>query len=234
MQAVILAGGKGTRLKPYTNVIPKPLVPVGEYSILEIILKQLKYYGVTEVVIAVNHLANLIMAFFGNGSSFGLNIRYSVENKVLGTAGPLNLIEGLQENFLVMNGDLLTTINYRDLFESHLEMGSVITIGTYSKRLKIDLGVIKSQGLSFVDYIEKPELTYDVSMGLYAMNKEVLILIPPESKFDMPDLVMKAHKAGKLVTCFKGNYEWLDIGRAEDYETAVQLFENAKNCYLPE
>jgi NDP-sugar pyrophosphorylase family protein len=234
MQAVILAGGKGTRLRPYTNVIPKPLVPVGEYSILEIILKQLKYYGVTEVVIAVNHLANLIMAFFGNGSSFGLNIRYSVENKVLGTAGPLNLIEGLQDNFLVMNGDLLTTINYRDLFESHLERGSIITIGTYSKRLKIDLGVVKSQGISFIDYIEKPELTYDVSMGLYAMNKEILSFIPPESKFDMPDLVMKIHHAGKSVTCFKGDFEWLDIGMAEDYEAAVQLFENAKNCYLPE
>ena len=234
MQAVILAGGKGTRLKPYTNVIPKPLVPVGEYSILEIILKQLKYYGITEVVIAVNHMANLIMSFFGNGSSLGLNIRYSVENKVLGTAGPLSLIEGLHDNFLVMNGDLLTTISYRELFESHLEMGSVITIGTYSKHLKIDLGVIKSQGISFIDYIEKPELTYDVSMGLYAMNKEILSFIPPELKFDMPDLVMKIHNAGKRVTCFKGDFEWLDIGMSEDYETAVHLFENAKNCYLPE
>jgi len=234
MQAIILAGGKGTRLKPFTNVIPKPLVPLGNKPILEIILLQLKHYGVTEVVIAVNHLAHLIKAFFGNGKSLGLDIRYSLEDKPLGTAGPLKIIGGLQNNFLVMNGDLLTTIDYSNIYKNHIDNGSDITIGTYSKKLKVDLGVIESKGDMFISYNEKPELNYQVSMGLYVMNRNVIRHIPENKKFDMPDLVVKAHKLNDNVSCHKGDYEWLDIGRLEDYETANKLFEKNRSYYIPE
>lgn len=234
MQAVILAGGKGTRLKPFTNVIPKPLVPLGEKPILEIILRQLKYYGVNEIVIAVNHLAHLIKAFFGNGKGLGLEIRYSLEDKPLGTAGPLKMIDGLEEQFLVMNGDLLTTINYADLYKFHKDNGSDITIGTYSKKLKVDLGVIESDGHNFLSYNEKPELNYEVSMGLYVMTRRIVRHIPENNKFDMPDLVIKAHESSDKVRCYKGEFEWLDIGRLEDYQTALELFEENKSRYIPE
>ena len=234
MQAVILAGGKGTRLQPYTNSIPKPLVPIGDYPILEVILRQLKFYGITEVILAVNHLSHLIIDFFGDGTKLGIKIRYSIEDKILGTAGPLNLIDYLEENFLVMNGDLLTNINYKNFYNFHLEQKSLITIGTFSKSLKIDLGVIKSKENKFISYDEKPTFTFDVSMGLYVINRNVIKLIPKETKFDMPDLVKITDKfKTKSVICYKGDYDWLDIGRVEDYEAALNLFESDKNKYLP-
>lgn len=233
MQAVILAGGKGTRLRPYTNVIPKPLVPLGDKPILEIILLQLRHYGVKEVVLAVNHLAHLIKAFFGNGEEFGLKIRYSLENEPLGTAAPLRMIEGLEDRFLVMNGDLLTTLNFSHLYETHLQAKSDITIGTFQKKLKLDLGVIESDGDKFTNYREKPELNYEVSMGLYVMNRTVLRHIPETGNFDMPDLVLKSEKNGDNVRCYKGSYDWLDIGRIEDYEAAIELFNKNKSHYIP-
>lgn len=234
MQAVILAGGKGTRLQPYTNSIPKPLVPIGDYPILEVILRQLKFYGITEVILAVNHLSHLIIDFFGDGTKLGIKIRYSIEDKILGTAGPLNLIDYLEENFLVMNGDLLTNINYKNFYNFHLEQNSLITIGTFSKSLKIDLGVIKSKENKFISYDEKPTFTFDVSMGLYVINRNVIKLIPKETKFDMPDLVKITDKfKTNSVICYKGDYDWLDIGRVEDYEAALNLFESDKNKYLP-
>lgn len=234
MQAVILAGGKGTRLKPFTNVIPKPLVPLGDKPILEIVLRQLKYYGVEEVIIAVNHLAQLIMAFFGNGESLGLKIRYSLEDKILGTAGPLRLIDGLDENFIVMNGDLLTTLGYDDLMKFHCSNGSEITISAFRKEVKIDLGVLKIENDEFVDYIEKPSYFYDVSMGIYVLNKRVLSYIPENEKFDMPDLILQLKDKNKKISCYRGNYDWLDIGRIEDYEKAVEIFDTNNNVYLPD
>jgi len=233
MQAIILAGGKGTRLRPYTNIIPKPLVPLGEKPILEIILKQLKHHGVEEVVLAVNHLAHLIKAFFGDGSDFGLKIRYSLEDEPLGTAAPLRMIQDLQERFLVLNGDLLTTIDFAHLFDTHINNDADITIGTYRKKLKLDLGVIDSEGDRFSNYTEKPELNYEVSMGLYVMNRTVLQYIPETGKFDMPDLVLSAHKNGDSVRCYRGDFEWLDIGRIEDYETAIELFNENRSRYIP-
>ncbi len=234
MQAVILAGGKGTRLRPYTNSIPKPLVPIGNYPILEVILRQLKFHGIKEVILAVNHLSHLIIDFFGDGSKLGLKIRYSIEDKILGTAGPLSLIDGLDEHFLVMNGDLLTNINYKSFFDFHVEKDSLITIGTYSKSIKIELGVINSNGNNFISYDEKPTFQFDVSMGLYVVNKKSIKLIPKDSIFDMPDLVRLVDKLNpNKVLCYKGDYDWLDIGRVEDYEVALSLFENDKNKYLP-
>lgn len=233
MQAIILAGGKGTRLKPFTNAIPKPLVPIGEMPILEVVLRQLHHSGVTKVVLAVNHLARLIEAFFGNGSSLGLDITYSMEDRVLGTAGPIRLVKHLEDDFLLMNGDLLTTINYSDLFDYHKKNRAMATIATFKKEVKIDLGVLETKNNEFVDYIEKPTYYFTVSMGIYALNKKVLHFIPEDDKFDMPDLLLALHKAGEKVQCYSGEYDWLDIGRIEDYERAVDLFESRREVYLP-
>lgn len=233
MQAIILAGGKGSRLKPFTNTIPKPLVPVGDRAILEIVLLQLKAAGVTDVVLAVNHLSHLIRAFFGDGSQFGLSITYSQETEPLGTAGPLRLVEDLEDNFLVLNGDLLTTLNYRYLFDQHVAGDRVATLGSYEKELQVDLGVLKTRDGVLIDYIEKPVERFTVSMGVYVFHRSVVDCIPAEGKFDLPDLVMALKARGDQVHCHSGDYYWLDIGRVEDYEEAGRIFEQRRAEFLP-
>jgi NDP-sugar pyrophosphorylase family protein len=233
VQAVILAGGKGLRLKPFTTNIPKPLVPIDDLPILEIVLRQLKHHGFTEIVLAVNHLAELIMAFFGDGRKLGLNIVYSMEDQPLGTAGPLALVENLEPDFLVMNGDLLTTLNYRHLFEYHKTNKSDITISAYKKQVNIDLGVLETENDVFVNYIEKPTYTFNVSMGIYIMRKTVVELITRNQKMDLPDLVLASKKQGKKVLCYSGDYFWLDIGRIEDFETANKIFADRRKEFLP-
>jgi NDP-sugar pyrophosphorylase family protein len=232
VQAVILAGGKGARLRPFTNVIPKPLVPVGDLPILEIVLRQLKAAGTDRVVIAVNYLARLIETFFGDGSRLGLKIVYSIEDEPLGTAGPLRLVRDLDDDFLVLNGDVLTTIDFGDLFRGHQASGAVASIATFKKSVKIDLGVIKVEQQSFADYIEKPTYDFVVSTGMYAMSHEVLRYIPKDRKFDMPDLMLALHAGGQKIHCYSGSYDWLDMGRVDDYEKAIELFEVNRSVYL--
>lgn len=232
MQAIILAGGKGTRLKPFTTNFPKPLVPVGEIPILEVVLRQLKYYGFTDIILAVNHLAELIMAFFGNGEKLGLSIKYSIEDKELGTAGPLAIIEHLEDDFVVMNGDILTTINYEDLYQYHLRNSNDATISTYRKEVKIDLGVLEMENSDFKNYIEKPTYHFDVSMGIYVFNKNVVNVIPKGEKMDMPELILKLKQLNKKIKCYSKDYYWLDIGRVDDYEKAVEIFSERKGEFL--
>jgi NDP-sugar pyrophosphorylase family protein len=234
MQALILAGGEGTRLKPFTNVIPKPLVPIGDLPILEVVLRQLKHYGAERIILAVNKLARLIEAFFGDGSRLGLEIVYSLEDKPLGTAGPIRLADNLDEDFIVMNGDLLTTIDYSDFFRSHKVSRATATIATFQKEVRIDLGVLETKGDSFTNYIEKPTYHFTVSMGIYVLNRKVLRFIDEDKKLDMPDLVLALHKAGEKIVCYSGDYDWLDIGRIDDYERAVHLFEANRDKYLGE
>lgn len=233
MQAVILAGGKGTRLKPFTTSIPKPLVPVDDLPVLEIVLRQLKSQGFTDIVITVNHLSELIMAFFGNGEKLGLNIVYSKEDLPLGTAGPLALIENLDDNFLVMNGDLLTTLNYQELYAFHLDQNADLSIPVYQKDVKIDLGVLEIEQGQLVNYIEKPTYSFMVSMGVYVFSRDLLNKIPTNKKLDMPDFI-ESIKTSANIKCFTGDYYWLDIGRAEDYETANQVFKERRADFLPE
>ncbi len=234
MQAVILAGGKGSRLRPFTNTFPKPLVPVGDKAILEIVLEQLRNHGVTDVVIAVNHMAHLIRAFFGAGERLGMRIEYSEEQDPLGTAGPLRLIDRLDENFLMLNGDILTTLDFSDLFRSHVNSNRMVTIATFKKEVKIDLGVIEVEKELLLDYIEKPTQYFTVSMGIYAMNRSVLDVIPPEGKYDLNEMMLDLRDRGTPIHCFEGNCEWLDIGRASDYEEATRLFEEQREQFLPE
>ena len=233
VKVVILAGGKGTRLRPYTTVFPKPLMPVGEMPILEIVLRQLKHHGIRDITIAVGHLAELIQAFFGNGSKFGLNITYCFEDKPLGTAGSLSLVQDLSENFLVMNGDLLTTLDYGRMVRNHIESGAIATVGVFPREVKIDFGVVElGAGGEIMGYKEKPKLEYMVSMGVNAFNKSVLQFIPRNEYLDIPNLIMKLKNDGKKVMSFRSECEWLDIGRPEDYERAVEMFEKAKARYL--
>lgn len=234
MQAVILAGGKGVRLRPYTVCLPKPLLPIDDIPILEVVLRQLKYFGVTDVVLSLNYLADLLMAYFGDGKKLGLNISYSIEDKVLGTVGPLSIIDGLQDNFLVMNGDLLTTLNFKDMFRYHVNNGNDASIAVYSKEVKIDLGVISSENGVFLNYIEKPTYYFDVSMGIYVFNKRVLDFIPTNNKMDLPDLIMMLKYFGKKISCYYGDHDWIDIGRFDDFEKATAVFRERRSEYLPD
>ena len=233
MQAIILAGGKGTRLRPFTTNFPKPLVPIDDLPILEIVLRQLKHYGFTDVVLAVNHLAELIMAFFRNGEKLGMKISYSMEDQVLGTAGPLALIDHFEDDFIVMNGDTLTTINYKQLFDFHVNNDNDLTIAMFKKQVKIDLGVLEVDGDKFVNYVEKPTFCYNVSTGIYVFNKTIVNLIEKNKKLDMPELVLRAQHAGKKIKCFTGDYSWLDIGRPDDYDEAIRVFKEQRGAFLP-
>jgi len=234
VRAVILAGGKGTRLAPYTVAFPKPLMPLGDVPILEIVVRQLAHYGFDRITMAVGHLAELIEAFFGDGSKFGLAIDYSREDRPLGTAGPLKRIADLPERFLVMNGDLLTDLNYADLMHRHAEQENDATIGVYEKQVKIDLGVLERDGDGrIVDYREKPTLGYDVSMGVYVFSRGVLEIVP-DDYFDFPDLVLALIRKGRPIRGYPFGGLWLDIGRAEDYAAAIETFERERARFLPE
>jgi NDP-sugar pyrophosphorylase family protein len=233
IRVVVLAGGKGTRLKPYTQVFPKPLMPIGDMSILEVVLRQLKSFGFQKITLSVNHLADLIRAFFGDGSQLGIDITYCMEDKPLGTAGSLSLVKNLTDSFLVMNGDLLTTIDYAAMVRSHMESGAHATIGVFPREVQIDFGVLEiGHERELLDYREKPTFEYMVSMGVNVFNSSVLEFIPSGKYLDIPTLMMNLKKAGKTVLTYSSDCEWLDIGRVEDYETAISAFEQSRDKYL--
>lgn len=224
MEAVILAGGKGTRLKPYTTTIPKPLVPVGEHPILGIVLDQLKSAGVTKVTITVNHMAELIMAFFGTGERFGLEIAYSKEDRPLSTVAPLRLIHGLPEHFIVMNGDLLTDIDYAELYNRHIESGTQLTIATYRRDAKIDFGVIDTDERTnrVIGFREKPSYHFVVSTGVYVYSRSLLDRVPYNEPYGLDNLVLDMLRDGIPINTYQHQGYWLDIGRPDDYEQANQ------------
>lgn len=235
MKAVILAGGKGSRLAPYTKILPKPLMPIGDMPILEVLIRQLKYAGINEVILTVGHLAELLKAFFGDGSQFGLPISYSFEDHPLGTAGPLALLNGLDETFLVANGDVLTTLDIKSLIEFHKKNQSAATIACHCRSVKIDLGVIQCNGDDTVNgYIEKPTYDYIVSMGVYIFEPKVLKYIPKDEYLDFPDLVHKLLDAGEKVVAYTFDGYWQDLGRHDDYEQANLDFDKMRTQFLPE
>jgi len=235
MKAVVLAGGKGTRLAPYTTVLPKPLMPIGDMPILEVILRQMKIAGIEDTVLTVGHLSGLLKTFFQDGSRFGLNITYSLEEKPLGTAGPIALIDGLEDTFLVANGDVLTTLNFQDLIDFHKNERAKATIAVHHREVKIDLGVIQWDGTpSIKGYIEKPTYNYWVSMGVYVFEPSVLAYIPRNQYMDFPDLILKLIEVGEKVVGYKFDGYWQDLGRPDDYETATHDFEKMYDQFLPE
>ena len=236
MRAVILAGGKGQRLRPYTTVLPKPLMPIGDMPILEVVLRQLKAAGVTRVTMAVGYLAELMQAFFGDGRRLGLQIDYSFEDRPLGTVGPLTLIPSLRDesDFLMMNGDVLTTIDYSKLLARHHESNADVTIATYRREVKIDFGVIETDADNLLTaYVEKPQFDYRVSMGIYCFKASVLQQLQHGQHLDFPDLVKSLLAAGRKVASYPFDGYWLDIGRPDDYATAIEEFESRRNEFLP-
>jgi NDP-mannose synthase len=235
MKAVILAGGKGTRLAPYTRVLPKPLMPIGEMPILEIIIRQLRREGIDEVILTVGHMAGLLRAFFNDGNDFGLRIRYSYEETPLGTAGPLALVDGLDDTFVVTNGDVLTTLRVSQMLAFHKQQKAAATIAMHRRKVNIDLGVILCNGgQDVVGYIEKPTYDYSVSMGIYIFEPRVLSYIPCGEHLDFPNLVHKLLGAKEKVVGYPFEGYWQDLGRPDDYEQANDDFERMRSEFLPE
>jgi NDP-sugar pyrophosphorylase family protein len=230
-RAIILAGGKGTRLKPYTISLPKPLVPVGDMPILEIIVWQLKKFGFDHITITVNHFADMIQAFFGDGKKWDIKIDYSLEEIPLSTMGPLSLINDLPENFLVMNGDILTDLDFDKFYTGHLERGNNFTIGAYKRIEKVEYGVLHPNEKSeLIKFEEKPLNEYLVSMGIYMIHRDNLDFIPRNTFFGFDHLMNTLLQSGKLPYIFEYNGYWLDIGRPDDYEKAIS--DNAGRNFL--
>jgi len=234
MKAIILAGGRGTRLAPYTTILPKPLMPIGDKPILDIVIRQLRHHNYTDITLAVGYLAELLMAYFGTGERFGVNLTYSHEEQPLGTAGPIALVSDLDDRFLVMNGDVLTAIDYSDMLAHHRASGAIGTVAVYPRSVKIDLGVVEYDDQHrLTNYIEKPTQHYRVSMGIYIFEPRVLDFIPKNQRLDLPELVKNLVTAGEVMNCYPYDGYWLDIGRADDYAQAAADFEQLAAQLLP-
>ena len=230
---VVLAGGTGTRLRPYTTVLPKPLMPVGDMPVLEILLRRLAAAGFVRINLAVGHLAELIEAYFGDGRRYGVELVYWRESEPLGTAGPLAEMNLVGDRVLVMNGDLLTTLEFGDLVDGHLASGAAATLAVLSREVPIDFGVVHVEAETVAAFEEKPVITYDVSMGVYVFEQRVVELIPRGVKYDFPDLLGEVLERGWPVHAHRSTDFWLDIGRKEDYELALDRFDELRDALLP-
>ena len=220
--AIILCGGLGSRLRPYTTVLPKPLMPINDRPILEIIIKQLKKNKFKQIFLSIGYKGDLIKTYFGNGIKYGLSIKYIEERKPLGTMGPLKIIDELPCNFLVMNGDILTNLNYKNFLNKHINSQKVFSISTTTRRDTVDYGVIEHKENKMVNFLEKPKKKYQVSMGVYGVSKKVLKYIPKNKFFGFDDLMrlFLKKKINVNLIFFKGF--WLDIGRNSDYMVAQE------------
>jgi NDP-mannose synthase len=234
MQAIILAGGKGRRLLPYTTVLPKPLMPIGDYPIIEVILRQLKRCGFSRVSISTGYLHELIHAYLDSNKSLGLTINYSHEETPLGTIGPLRLIENLDDTFLVMNGDILTDLDYRKLIESHKKRDAIATVATYQRDATIDFGVLEQNSEhKIIAFREKPTFHFDVSMGVYVFSKKILNYVPTNTPFGFDQLMLALIEKNEAVYSYPHKGYWLDIGRPDDYARSIEEFEKFKDRFLP-
>ena len=224
--AVILAGGKGTRLKPYTISLPKPLVPIGEMPIIEIIIRQLVNNGFEHITVTINHMADIIKAFCGNGEKWNVKIDYSLEDKPLSTMGPLKLIKDLPENFLVMNGDILCDLNYKDFFIQHINSNALISVSTFKREVKVDFGVLRyGADKLLTEFQEKPKYDFDVSMGIYCLAKRVVEKLPRGCVYGFDTLMLDGIRNRDNIKISPFDGYWLDIGRPDDYEYADQNFD---------
>lgn len=232
-RAVVLAGGKGTRLRPYTVTLPKPLMPVGDYPILEVIVRQLTAQGFDRITMAVNHQANLIRAFFGDGGDWGVGIDYSLEPQPLSTIGPLRLINDLPEQFLLMNGDVLTDLSFAALYERHSHSDACFTVAAARRTQSIDYGVLTANDAGrLTGFSEKPSVDYLVSMGVYIMNRDVLNEVPANTPYGFDHLMRDLLARQAAVDVFGYDGYWMDIGRPDDYLLAAEQFEQRKDQLL--
>ncbi len=232
-RAVILAGGKGTRLRPYTWVLPKPLMPIGEYPILEIVIRQLVGCGFDHITLAVNHQAELIKAFFGFGEKWGIRIDYSLEGTPLGTMGPLRLIGDLPEDFLVMNGDILTDLHYGEFYDTHVANQSIFTVSSSVREHVNDYGVLETDGHHrLIGFREKPVTRFEVSMGVYMVSRRAVDVIPPDAPYGFDTLMLELIRRNTPASIRTHSGQWLDIGRADDYLLAVDTFEAQRSSFI--
>ena len=234
MRAVILAGGRGTRLQPFTASFPKPLVPLGDTPVVEVLIRSLMRSGITDITLSLGYLAELIQAYFSHRQRLlnSLTLRYVVEEEPSGTAGSLALVDGLDETFLVLNGDLLTDLDFRELASFHRRQGAALTIASQRRAVKIDLGVLEFDGAATItNYVEKPEHSYNVSMGAYVYEPHVLRYITRGEYLDFPSLVLRLLACGQRVCAYTTDCMWLDIGRPDDYARAQQLFEEHRERF---
>ena len=232
-RAIILAGGLGTRLRPYTYSLPKPLMPLGQKPILEIIILQLLKNEFSHITLAVNHQADIIKAYFGDGSKWGIKIDYSLEKGPLGTMGPLKLITDLPDNFLLMNGDIFTDMNFKNFFDEHIKQNNLFTISSKIRNQKIDFGVLNTdKNNNLIDFQEKPINLYQVSMGIYMISKEILEFIPENESFGFDQLMNFLISIKNFPSVIPYEGYWLDIGRPEDYATAIDKFEKNTKKFL--
>ncbi|MFF3349607.1 NDP-sugar synthase [Streptomyces sp. NPDC002779] len=234
MHAVILAGGKGVRLLPYTTALPKPLVPIGDqHAILEIVLRQLSASGFTHCTLAIGHLGEIIRAYVGDGTQWGMNVTYATEESPLGTMGPLlTLRDQLPETFLVMNGDILTDLDYADVLHRHQDSGAPLTIATYARKVLIDFGVLTTDASKVVAFTEKPSMDYRVSMGVYGLSRDTLDAYTPGLPLGFDELVLDLLAAGRPPHAYEFEGYWLDIGRPDDYDRANAEFTSRKSLLL--
>jgi NDP-sugar pyrophosphorylase family protein len=230
-KAVVLAGGRGTRLAPYTSILPKPLMPVGNRSILEHVVDQLEEAGITDLTFCVGYLSHLIRAVFDNRERGGVGIAYVQEKEALGTAGPLRLVEGLSDTFIVMNGDVLTNLDYTELVEFHRAQGALLTIATHKRAIDVPLGVLDVEDERVVGFREKPKLHYLASMGVYVYEAEALEYMP-DGPCQFPDLVLRLVEAGRPVASFASDALWYDIGTLEEYERAARDFGERPHAFV--
>ena len=236
MKAVVLAGGKGTRLAPYTYILPKPMMPIGDHAILDVLLGQMSRAGFKRVTLAVGHLSGLMKSYFKDGSQYNLKIDYALETKPLGTAGPLAFIEDLNDTFLVCNGDILTLLDIHQLVAFHKEQNAVCTIASHQRTHKVNLGVIEHEPDSYQvsGYIEKPSMNFLVSMGMYIFEPKVVDYIPKGEYFDFPTLVNTLLSAGEKVACYPYDGYWRDLGNTDDFLAANEDFESMRSQFLAE
>ena len=228
MQTIILAGGRGVRLDPFSRILPKPLFPIGDKPIAEILVHQLQLAGVNEIIMCLGYLADFIKLYFQDGSYFGLTIRYSVETNPLGTAGPLRMVKDLEDDFLVVNGDELTTLDFRALYDHHLATHADMTVAVQNKSVSSSFGVLEIKDGQVTAYSEKPTINYWASMGIYVLNKRILSFIPENERFDMPDLVQRLLKEKAQVVSYESQDLWFDIGTMADLEKAKEEFKQLK------
>lgn len=226
MKAVILAGGLGVRLKPFTEAIPKPLLPIGERSVLEIQIQHLARYSFNEIYIATYYKADYVESFIGNGEKLGLTIKFSKEEKPLGTCGPLSLLKNeLTQPFILMNGDILSTINFKKLYEYGESQDSDLTVVTKEIRTPFNFGKVSSKGNLIVDMEEKPDLELEILAGIYFMKPSIFKYIPENEYFGIDHLIKKMLSLSVPISKYLMHEYWLDIGVLDDYSEAQVAYE---------
>ena len=218
---VVMAGGLGSRMKSLTKECPKPMLKINEKPILQHLIERAKAYGVTNFMISINYLGEMIEEYFGDGRAFGVNIEYIRENKPLGTAGSLSLIQKeIKEPFFVTNGDVITNLDYLDLLDFHIRYKAIATMSVRLQKIENPYGVVDLDGVKFKSFHEKPIIENHINSGIYVLSPEALELMPINQRYDMPSLFIDLKNIGKNVIAFPMHEPWLDIGKSEDLENA--------------